>query len=99
MSQFITPTASLSSEPEVVLDLQEGFSKAIKLTIQNRESKSIMLSCQLIGDYAQDSEETWDGNFVLDLARALRLGMLEVVGQDGRAIPFNWSGNVDLRLI
>ncbi|KAL2041113.1 hypothetical protein N7G274_006057 [Stereocaulon virgatum] len=25
--------------------------------------------------------------------------MLEVVGQNGRAIPFNWSGNFDLRLM
>lgn len=99
MSDFMTPTASLSSDLEVVLDLHEGFSKAIKLTIQNRESKLIMLSCQMFADYAQDSEGTCDGNVVLDLARALRLGMLEVVGQDGRAIPFNWSGNVDLQPI
>lgn len=87
MSKSERLTTSISSEADGVLDLQEGFLKAIiKRRIHNGESEPITFLCQ----FFKEAES------IFDLARALRLGMLEITEEDGCTIPFDYTGDLDL---
>ena len=89
-------TASISSETDGVLDLQEGFLKAIKLRIHNRESEPIRFSCQFFKEAESGNEDALKGTVIFDLARALRLGMLEITEEDRSTIPFDYTGDLEL---
>ena len=89
-------TASISSETGGVLDLQEGFLKTLKLRIHNGESEPITFSCQFFKEAESSSEDTLKGTVIFDLARTLRLGMLEITEEGGSTIPFDYTGDLDL---